>query len=144
MTAGAFGFAGLTAAAASPLEAWEEMQSRLARPELSAALAAMRATGPGRAELEAAGRQWLAQGLLAPWEPAIAAVPLDEAVPPGTLPDEIAMPEGTTANRCAACGEIRLRYPDSPYDEWKHHFDHCTYPEVAPERRGLPLTAYPR
>lgn len=133
MTAGAFGFAGLTATGASPLDAWEAMRSRLADPELSAAFDAMRATGQGRAALDAARREWRAQGLLPPWEPAIMPVPLVDAVPPGTLPDEIAVPEGTTANRCAACGEIRLRYPDSPYDEWKHHFDHCTYPEAAPE-----------
>ena len=39
--------------------------------------------------------------------------------------DPASVPEGTTASRCTACGETRLRYPGDPTDEWKHHFDYC-------------------
>jgi hypothetical protein len=41
----------------------------------------------------------------------------------GTGPASV--PEGTTASRCTACGETRLRYRGDPTDEWKHHFDYC-------------------
>jgi hypothetical protein len=39
--------------------------------------------------------------------------------------DPAGVPEGTTASRCTACGEVRLSYPGDLTDEWKHHFDYC-------------------
>jgi hypothetical protein len=50
----------------------------------------------------------------------VISVPLSEAVE-----DPSAVPAGTTASRCLACGEIRLHYPGSPLDPWKKHFDYC-------------------
>jgi hypothetical protein len=43
------------------------------------------------------------------------------AMPAGYGP----VPEGTTASRCRACGEIRLHYPGDLRDPWKKHLDHC-------------------
>ena len=36
-----------------------------------------------------------------------------------------AVPEGTKASRCRACGETRLHYPGDTSDPWKKHFDYC-------------------
>jgi hypothetical protein len=128
VSGGDLGFAARLGTGASPRNAWEEIRARCSGPELRAVLGAMRASDQGRAALEASRQQWLAQGLVPPWEPAITPVPLDEAVPDGFV-----APEGTTASRCAACGETRLNYPADLTDEWKHHFDYCSYPEVRPD-----------
>ena len=135
MSADGHGFAGLLGAGASPRDAWEELNGR---PQLAATLNAMRATERGRAALEESRQRWLAQGFVPPWEPAIVPVPLADAVPGGS-----GVPEGTTASRCAACGETRLSYPGDRADEWKHHFDSCTYPELlADEPEPGPVEDY--
>jgi hypothetical protein len=129
------GFAALRGAGSPPRDAWEEVSARFSGAGLRAALEAMRASDRGRAALEQSRQQWLAQGFTAPWEPAIAPVALAEVVPDG-----FTVPEGTTAARCAACGETRLSYPGDLTDEWKHHFDYCTYPEVSPAEPGPEVT----
>lgn len=125
---GGLGFAGLTAAGASPKDAWEAIRDRASSPETQALLETMRASPHGAAALETARSQWAAQGLAPPWEPAIVPASLAEA---GT--DPAAVPAGTTASKCAACGEIRLSYPADRTDEWKHHFDYCEYPVLSDE-----------
>jgi len=120
--------AGLTAPGTTPREAWEQISSRSATPEFRAGLAAMRSSEQGRDALGAARQQWISRGLVPPWEPAITPVPLAAAVP-----DQFTVPDGTTASRCAACRETRLSYPGDQTDPWKHHFDHCPYPELLPD-----------
>ena len=47
-------------------------------------------------------------------------------IQPVAMPDgQGPLPEGTTASRCQACGEIRLHYPGDLRDPWKNHFDSC-------------------
>jgi hypothetical protein len=121
-------WAGLTTPGSTPREAWEQISARSAAPEFRSGLAAMRSTEQGRAALEEARQRWLSRGLVPPWEPAITPVPLA-----GAVPDEVAVPSGTTASRCTACRQTRLSYPGDQTDPWKHHFDHCPYPEILPD-----------
>lgn len=47
-------------------------------------------------------------------------------IEPVAIPDNCGpVPEGTTASRHRACGEIRLHYPGDLRDPWKKHFDYC-------------------
>lgn len=110
---------------ASPGEEWEAIAGRSSDASFLESLAALAATPEGRAALAATQQQWEAAGLEPPW-PGFVPVPLADALAPGGFPADAALvPDGTTASRCTACGEVRLSYPGDRTDEWKHHPDHC-------------------
>jgi hypothetical protein len=119
------GAAGLTAPTASPQATWQAIRDRSADPELVAILAQMAATPAGRAALAASRRSWAAHGLEPPW-PRIVPVALADVLPAGAA----AIPEGTTASRCTACGEARLARPGDRGDEWRHHLGYCPVGEA--------------
>lgn len=125
------GFAGFLAVGASPLAAWQEIRDAL-DSEAMKVIEALQATPAGAAALETSRAEWSEHGFVAPWLPAISTIDRAE------LGDTQELPEGSTASRCNACGETRVHRSDNRRDEWKHHFDHCTYPEIssAPEEQG--------
>lgn len=56
----------------------------------------------------------------------LTAEPAEGVIQPCAVPAEAgAVPEGTTASCCQACGETRLHFPGDTTDPWKKHFDHC-------------------
>lgn len=111
---------------ADPAKTWQAIRTRSDNPWFQQDLAYASATADGRLRLEQARRNWASHGLEPPW-PAIVPVAPADAVPAG---HPATVPEGTTASRCTRCGETRLSYPGDQTDQWKHHADHCTVPEI--------------